>query len=144
MRLEHTTIVQPDDGVHVSMNALNDMLAVPAFDGISIERARTALATLAVGIGSQIGATEAPDGIYRSVLRAQPRLEHAVADQIRGQHEVAAAIDGLLTDLTGPEAGGANEVGARCRALMARLARHRQADSDLLHQADETDIGGES
>jgi hypothetical protein len=146
MRPEQTIIVRPGyNDLHASMNALKDILAAPGFDGISIARVRTALTALGAGIGSQIGATEAPDGIYRGVLRAQPRLEHAVTDQIRRQRELAATIDDLLTDLTGPEApAGVNDVRARCRALMARLARHRQADSDLLHQADETDIGGES
>lgn len=146
MKPEQTIIVQPgDNNVQASMNALNGMLAAPGFDGIWIERARTALAALSANIASQMDGTEAPGGIYRGVLRAQPRLEHAVADQIRKQLELAAAIDDLLTDLTAPGAvPGINEVRVRGRALMARLAHHRQTDCDLLHETDETDIGGES
>ena len=62
------------------------------------------------------------------------------------EHEVVKdQIDALISAAGAPDgAGNVDEVRERGTALVARLLRHRQRGSDLIFEAYEADIGGET
>jgi hypothetical protein len=131
------------DELDMSMAAVSDALTACGSDSAWIERVRGALGVLAAQLRLQAGSAQA-DGAHRGVLRAEPRLSKAVADQVREQDQLVAAIDDLLAYLAAREpTAGVTDVRDRARALMARLVRHRQGGSDLLYEVDEADLGGE-
>ena len=131
------------DEMYMSMAAVKDALTACGSDSAWIERVSVALGTLAAQFRLQAGSAQA-DGAHRRVLRAEPRLSKAVADQVREQDELVAAIDDLIAYLDGREpAAGVTDVRDQGRTLLARLVRHRQGGSDLLHEVDEADLGGE-
>ena len=132
------------DELSVSMAAMQDALTTAGSDSAWVERVRVALGALAADFRVQAGAAQEPDGTHHRVLRAEPRLSKAVVDQVREQDQLATAIDDLLAYLDGrPAASGVTDVRDQGRALMGRLVRHRQGGSDLLHEVDEADLGGE-
>ena len=148
MEPEPASTTQPRrdrDELSASMAAVQDALATVGSDPVWAERMRGALGALAADLRSQTGAAHIGDGTHRRVLQAQPRLSKAVADQDREQDRLAAAFDELRTRVGGTQAaGGVADLCHRGRMLMDRLARHRQRGSDLLHEADQADLGGEA
>jgi hypothetical protein len=131
------------EGLEISIAAVENALTAPA-DRAWVERVRVALGAVAAEFRLHQSAAQASDGTHRAVIRAEPRLFKAVADQVREQNELAAAIDDLLACLDSSDAVvPATDIRDRCRSLMDRLLRHRQRGADLLHEADQADIGGE-
>jgi hypothetical protein len=142
-----------------SMAELEQALAAPApgRGGAWAERVDAALAELAADFREHVAVTEGPDGLHGAVLATAPRLANSVGRLI-GEH---AVIVGLVDDLlrlagdtgtgtgTGSdaqadaaaEAGAIRQLGT---ALLGRLARHRQHGADLIYQAYQVDLGGET
>jgi hypothetical protein len=92
-----------------------------------------------------IDITEGPDGLYRDLLETSPRLSDAAASLTREHVLISGQIDHLLARVTAPD--GTEDVD-RVRdlgtALLGRLVRHRQRGSDLVFDAYDFDIGGET
>jgi hypothetical protein len=130
-----------------SMSALEDALAAPATADQArwAQRVQAALVELSGDFREHIELTEGPRGLYRDLLKVSPRLSEAVAGLTREHALVTGQLDGLLARVPGP--GGVEDVD-RVRdlgnALLGRLVRHRQRGSDLLFEAYEFDIGGET
>jgi hypothetical protein len=130
-----------------SMNALEQALAAPAMGRTSVwaERAHVALVELSADFREHIDVTEGPDGLYPGVLTTAPRLSSAVSRLTREHVQIKGMIDHLLAYLTEPtikdDVDGARELGT---VLLARLSRHRQRGADLVYEAYQTDIGGET
>jgi len=130
-----------------SMDALEQALAAPAPGrvGAWAERVHVALVELGADFREHIDITEGPDGLYREVLTTSPRLSHAVAG-LTGEHaQIAGLVGDLLACLSGPAihdgVEGARDMGT---ALLGRLIRHRQRGADLIYEAYEVDVGGET
>jgi hypothetical protein len=130
-----------------SISALEDALAAPAA-GDSVrwaQRVHVAVVELAGDLREHVDLTEGPDGLYREVLTTTPRLSGAVDALTREHVLIRGQVDSLLARV------GASDVVAdvdRVRdlgtALLGRLVRHRQRGSDLVFEAYEFDIGGET
>ena len=130
-----------------SMGALEQALAAPAADlrGFWAERVNVALVELSADIREHIAITEGPDGLYPGVLTTAPRLSNSVAGLTREHVEIKAMSDDLLTRMGEPVAStDVEEVRDLAIALLAKLARHRQRGADLVYEAYQTDIGGET
>ena len=138
-----------------SMAALEQALAAPApgRGGAWAERVDAALVELAADFRAHVAVTEGPDGLHGAVLATSPRLASSVR-RLVGEH---AVIVGLVEDLlrragdagtdAGAEAGpnpGAGAIRQLGTALLGRLARHRQHGADLIYQAYQVDLGGET
>lgn len=130
-----------------SMRALEDALAGPAPGSHSrwAERVHVALVELSADFREHIDVTEGEGGLYRDLLATAPRLSGAVASLTR-EH---VQIRGLISDLIGrARASESKEDVDRVRrlgmALLGLLVRHRQRGSDLVYEAYELDIGGET
>jgi len=130
-----------------SMSAVETALAAPATAGQArwVQRVQGALMELAGDFREHIDITEGPEGLYREVVRTSPRLSDAVASLTREHQLINAHVDDLLARVTAPDV--TRDV-ARVRdlatALLGRLVRHRQRGSDLVYEAYEVDIGGET
>ena len=130
-----------------SMGALRQALAAPTsgcLDGWS-EWVDVALIELSADIRAHIAITEGPGGLHGDVVDVAPRLSYAV-HRLVGEH---VTINDLLSQLTlrarGATTGAhVDDVRGLGADLLVRLDRHRQRGADLVFEAYETDIGGET
>lgn len=133
-----------------SMDALEAALAAPALESQVRWRQRVhgALTDLSAGFQDHVGITEGPDGLYDELRTKAPRLTHSV-DRLGQEHEAIAELLGALLARTGPDAEGEAEGAAELireqgTTLLGLLVRHRQRGADLVFEAYEFDIGGET
>jgi hypothetical protein len=130
-----------------SMSALEDALAAPATSEHSrwAQRVEAALAEVAGDFRAHIEITEGPSGLYREVLKTSPRLAGAVDGLTRDHLLIGGQIDKLLARVAGPDViADVDGVRGSGTALLGRLVRHRQRGSDLVFDAYDFDIGGET
>ena len=129
-----------------SMSALEDALAAPA----TADPARwsghvhAALVELSGDLREHIDLTEGPRGVYRDMLATAPRLAGAVEGLTREHGVIGAQLEKLLGRVTKAEVVDPEKVRGPGTVLLGRLVRHRQRGSDLLFEAYEFDIGGET
>jgi len=130
-----------------SISALEHALAAPATGEPEVwtGRVRTPLTQLAADFREHVEITEGPEGLYRDLLETAPRLSGEVARLAEEHVEIEQMLDDLLTFAATPEAGEdlerTRDLGTR---LLGRLVRHRQRGSDLVYEAYEVDIGGDT
>jgi hypothetical protein len=130
-----------------SMSALEKALAAPAADrsGSWVERVNVALVELSADFREHIDITEGPDGLYPGLLTTAPRLSNSVASLTREHEQIKGLADGLLTRLGEPtDASDVDGIRELATTLLAKLSRHRQRGADLVYEAYQTDIGGET
>ena len=130
-----------------SMSALEDALAAPAtvdHERWSL-RVHAALLELSGDFRAHVDLTEGENGLYREVLTTAPRLSEAVAGLTREHGLVRDQVEKLLGRVTPPsEVTDPERVRNLGTLLLGRLVRHRQRGSDLVFEAYEFDIGGET
>jgi hypothetical protein len=130
-----------------SMSAVENALAAPAIAGRArwVQRVHVALVELSGDFRAHVEITEGPEGLYRDLLQNSPRLSDAVASLTREHALITGQLDGLLSRVATPDAiedvDGVRDLGT---ALLGRLVRHRQRGADLVFEAYEVDIGGET
>jgi hypothetical protein len=131
-----------------SMDRLERVLASPyRADGPTAwaARLRAALTILSDAFGEHIAITEGPGGLYRELAGQSPRLGHA-ADRLAKEHaEITRRLAELLTSTAA--SGETQDVPQVRRAgtdLLVVLMRHRQRGADLVFEAYDLDIGGET
>ena len=130
-----------------SMSALEYALAAPAVAGEArwVQRVHVALVELSGDFRTHVDITEGPDGLYRDLLENSPRLSDAIAGLTREHALITGQVDDLLGRVETPDV---MEDVARIRdlgtTLLGTLVRHRQRGSDLVFEAYEVDIGGET
>ena len=130
-----------------SMSALEDALAAPvtAEQPRWAQRVHVALVELAGDFREHIDITEAPDGLHRDIIKHSPRLSEAVAGLTREHVLISDQIDNLLTRATSPTViEDVDRFRDLSTALLGRLVRHRQRGSDLVYEAFQFDLGGET
>ena len=130
-----------------SMSALEDALAAPATTDRSrwAQRVQAALVELAGDFRTHVEITEGPTGLYREVRRTSPRLSGAVEVLTREHLLIDGQIDTLVTRVSAAgDLADVDEVRGPGTPLVGRLVRHRQRGSDLVFEAYEFDIGGET
>jgi hypothetical protein len=96
---------------------------------------------------AHIDVTEGADGLYQEVLAEAPRLSGAVnrlqhehTDIVRALAEVDARLDDPMSD---PDAW-VEPIRDAAISLMGLLVRHRQRGADLIYEAYDVEIGGET
>ncbi|MBM0233950.1 hypothetical protein JNW91_20115 [Micromonospora sp. STR1_7] len=87
--------------------------------------------------------TEGPTGLYRELLTHSPRLHHGVRLLTREHAAIVAALVAVQR-LAEHSDAGLDELRHRAGYLLRTLARHRRRGADLLWQAYQTDLGGET
>jgi hypothetical protein len=130
-----------------AMEALEAALARPvhAAGPAWSERVHVALVELSVDLRDHISITEGPGGAHEQIVKAAPRLAHGVTQLSADHTRLREILDQALASAGGPDAEkhveSTREYGT---ALLGRLVRHRQHSSDLIFEALEVDIGGET
>lgn len=130
-----------------SMSALELALAAPAPSGQVrwAERVHVALVELSADFREHIAVTEGHDGLYADVLATAPRLSDAVARLARDHTRIKDQVDDLLARVRTPESReDVDKVRDLGTMLLGVLVRHRQRGSDLVYEAYELDLGGET
>jgi hypothetical protein len=130
-----------------SIDALELALAAPAVGrvGAWAERVSIALRELAADFRNHIAITEGPDSVHREVLEVAPRLSNAVEHLVAEHAVITALVEDLLTRASRPASNDdVDAIRNLATGLLGRLARHRQRGADLIYEAYETDIGGET
>lgn len=130
-----------------SMSALEEALAAPAAsDRVHwAQRVHVAAVELAGDLRDHVDITEGPDGLYREVLTTSPRLSEAVSTLTREHVLIGGQLDSFLVRVVAPDVmGDVDRVRDLGTALLGRLVRHRQRGSDLVFEAYDFDIGGET
>lgn len=109
------------------------------------EQVATALRQLHADFVEHIAVTEGPDGLYADVLASAPRLTNSVR-QLAAEHvRIAADLDAVIArvgSVASPE--DVEDVRVATTRLLARLVRHRQRGADLVFEAYQVDVGGET
>ncbi|MDG4820831.1 hypothetical protein O7635_03060 [Asanoa sp. WMMD1127] len=107
------------------------------------ERVSNRLRSLRAAFAEHIVVTEGDDGLYAELLEHAPRLRHRVHKLIRDHAAIAVALAALQRRADQP--GTRVDDLRRCGGDVLRaLSRHRQRGADLVYDAYETDIGGET
>lgn len=104
---------------------------------------RQAIHRLRDELAEHIVAVEGPDGLYARLVADAPRLTRPVAGLVADHHDLLARTDALTRRLDQP---GSDVAAARRDAseLLDALWRHRQRGADLVYEAYQTDLGGET
>ncbi|HEY5183546.1 MAG TPA: hemerythrin domain-containing protein [Actinomycetes bacterium] len=126
------------------MGALEQALAAPAVRPTWAVRVYTALAELDHDLKVHVLVTEGEDGLYIRILKDAPRLAAAVHRLTTEHQTMRTQIDDLLRatmDGADVDVEGVRQAGT---TLLALIAHHRQTGGDLLYEAYESDIGGET
>jgi hypothetical protein len=129
-----------------SMTMLERALAAPApgRPDAWAQQVQAALVELSADFHEHVEITEGPGGLYRGLLATAPRLSHAVA-RLTDQHvQIRELVDDLLARAAGPDRNDVDRLRELGLTLLGQLARHRQRGSDLIYDAYEVDIGGET
>ena len=109
------------------------------------ERVHVALVELSADLREHIDVTEGHDGLYADLLATAPRLSDAVARLAREHARIRDHVDGLLARVRTPEGKeDVDKVRDLGTMLLGLLVRHRQRGSDLVYEAYELDVGGET
>lgn len=130
-----------------SMAALEQALAEPATDRLPewTEWVNVALVALSADIRAHVAITEGAGGLHSDVIVTAPRLTRAV-ERLTAEHGV---IDDMVDDLTTQARtvttlDQVDRIRALGNDLLVRLRKHRQRGADLVFEAYQTDIGGET
>jgi hypothetical protein len=130
-----------------AMAALEQALAAPAPGrvGAWAERVEVALVEFSADFREHMAVTEGTEGPHGDVLANAPRLSKAV-ERLVGEHTVIVdLVDNLLIRVNHPlsdsDVVAIRDLGTD---LLALLARHRQRGADLIYEAYEVDLGGET
>ncbi|HKT05317.1 MAG TPA: hypothetical protein VJT31_37855 [Rugosimonospora sp.] len=145
-RANHPVAPAPRRPLHVSISAT--MLILTISDGESsrawLNGVRGALLMLQADLQEHRDATGGPLGTRHRILATAPRLSKAVADLDREQEDMSRLLDRALTGVAGTASTThLDRVRADGLALIQRLTRYQQHDADLLHEADQVDVGGQ-
>jgi hypothetical protein len=130
-----------------SMSAVEHALASPSGVGgvYWSERVLAALVELSGDLREHIAITEGPDGLYGDLELRAPRLAGPV-DRLTQEHgEIGRKLEELLAGLGAADAApDADRVRRNGTELLVALMHHRQRGADLVFEAYEYDIGGET
>jgi hypothetical protein len=133
--------------LHESMAALEQALAGagPGRAEAWSQRVHVALVELSADLRAHVHLTEAPGGLYEEVVTAAPRLAGRVERLVREHADVSRLVEDLIARAGKPlDDDDVATMRERSITLLGRLVRHRQASADLLYEAYETDVGGET
>ena len=130
-----------------STAALEQALAAPTpgRHAAWAERVEVALVELSADFDEHVAVTEGPTGTHDAVVAASPRLSNSVHRLVSEHAVIRDLVADLLVRVRPPvTAGEVDAIRDLGTALLGRLARHRQRGADLIYQAYQVDLGGET
>ncbi len=130
-----------------AMGVLEQALGSPATGRPEawVARVRNALLAIDADFRMHVEVTEGPHGLYEQMLADSPRLTGPIRRLTLEHRVLGDTVLELLAWTEKPaDADAPAAIRARATDLLAQLARHRQEGADLLYEAYESDIGGET
>jgi Hemerythrin HHE cation binding domain len=106
------------------------------------DQVRGLLAPLREAFAAHRAATEGDTGVYAEMVLDAPRLARTV-DGLVAEHDAIDESMAALARWTDEVSGDIETLRRRTLTVLDEIARHRQADADLVHAAYTTDLGGE-
>ncbi|GAA0729543.1 hypothetical protein Drose_32805 [Dactylosporangium roseum] len=100
-----------------------------------------AVAQLRAAFAEHVDRTEGPSGLYAGVVGDAPRLARYLSVLVDDHETVRSALDELEGRL---DSCDHEEVRCEATQLIRAMWEHRQRGADLLYEAYETDLGGET
>jgi hypothetical protein len=125
------------------IHSFEQALATPAGEPGWQEKVSTRLHALRGAFAEHIVVTEGADGLYSELLDTAPRLRRQVEVLVREHAAIATTMSALQHRVDLPDVP-AEELRGWAGDLLRELSRHRQRGADLVYEAFETDIGGET
>ncbi|SCG67355.1 hypothetical protein [Micromonospora coxensis] len=125
------------------LSALSRALVVPPGEPHWRERVIGQLVPVRRGFAEHVRLTEGPAGLYAELLVQAPRLHRGVRLLAREHRAIVVALADLQHAVEWPGVR-AEDLRRRTDELLDALARHRQRGADLLWEAYQTDLGGET
>jgi hypothetical protein len=108
---------------------------------------RATLLRLRETFTAHIEVTEGADGLYQEVLAQAPRLSGAV-NRLQQEHGAIVSaigeVDERLNDSMADAEAWVESIRDAAITLMGLLVRHRQRGADLVYEAYDVEIGGET
>ena len=141
------TVIRRRAELHHAIVEVEEALARPAPGRLREWAAEVgdSLKQLGADLEAHIDVTQAEAGLHEDILAAAPRLAHGVERLRREHRELRDALRSAGDLLDAPEDGDwAAHVRDRVTALLTRLIRHRQRGADLIYEAYQVDVGGET
>jgi hypothetical protein len=99
------------------------------------------LTALRAAFADHVAVTEGTDGLYAELLDHAPRLARGLYVLTREHAELGRAIDEVWQRIP---AAPVDDLRSWAGTLLHELSRHRQRGADLVYEAYQTDIGGET
>jgi hypothetical protein len=124
-----------------TIHDLERALATPLGDPSWRPGVTDRLTVLRSAFAEHVVVTEGPDGLYAEILDHAPRLARGVQVLSREHAALMHAVDAVCARIGG---AGPEELRGWASDLLRELSRHRQRGADLVYEAFETDIGGET
>ncbi|MGI5245283.1 hemerythrin domain-containing protein [Dactylosporangium sp. CA-139066] len=121
---------------------MEDAIQAPVSDPAWRPTMSRAVAQLKAAFAEHVEETEGPAGLYAEVLDDAPRLAPYLNDLVGDHRSVWTALDELEDRLE--ERDPAESVRWQADRLIREVWQHRQRGADLLYEAYETDLGGET
>lgn len=136
-------VVLRRDALYAAMLGLEQAMAAASGDDPAgwAARAETAALALRATWRRHVTDTEAPDGIFASVVADSPRSIPA-ADRLRAEHPpLGTAVDALVAALAGVrDPAGVEQVRRDALDLLRGLLAHRHRGAELVHEAYQVDL----
>lgn len=133
--------------LRLSMERLKEALAAAVANptGRSCAAILGAAQDLLTCLGTHIEATEGPSGFHSDIVTAAPRLAHDIEILVREHSQLVVMVSDIVS-LSGQECTPDNidaihQVGTR---LFLAISRHLQHGSELIYEAFQSDLGGET
>ncbi|MEU1585601.1 hypothetical protein [Micromonospora sp. NPDC005710] len=130
-------------GLAGDVHALGRAVAVATTEPRWREGVLRRLRPLRHGFAEHVRVTEGPTGLYRELLTQSPRLDHGVR-LLTGEHAAIVAAILAVQQIAERSESHPDELRHRAGQLLRRLARHRRRGADLLWEAYQRDLGGET
>ncbi|WP_233578099.1 MULTISPECIES: hypothetical protein [unclassified Micromonospora] len=130
-------------GLAGDLHALARAVAAAPTEARWRERVLLRLRPVGQSFTEHVQVTEGPAGLYRELLTHAPRLYHGVRLLTREHTAIGGALLAVQRVAEQSEASP-DELRHRAAYLLRTLARHRRRGADLLWQAYQMDLGGET
>jgi ABC-type transporter Mla subunit MlaD len=132
-----------------SMSAVEQALAGAAGRNLGAwaGHVQAALDRLSAAFRDHVAVTEGRGGLYDDIQDTAPRLAGEVDRLTREHGKIAASLADLLeraAALDGANPADVAELRQRGTVLLGTLSHHRQRGADLVYDAYEVDLGGET
>lgn len=124
-----------------TIQAVERALARPAGEPGWRQGLAECLTSLVEAFTDHMAVTEGPDGLYTELLNHEPRLARGVYVLTREHATLSRTLDAVWQRVLRSDP---DDLRVRTGFLLRDLSRHRQRGADLVYEAYQTDIGGET